>query len=192
MGTKRIASIDGLVVTTPVISSLFGLTDRRVRQLVEEGIIGRVKNGSYDLAQTVKQYIMFLRASSDGKELERDSESMYLLEKTKHEAAKREIAEIELAQIRGRMHDAVDIERVMTDMLMAFRAKMLTMPSKIAPLLIAHNEIAVIQDIIQKEVHEALAELAEYDPEVFYGDKYIDTDLLEDEETEGDADEGQQ
>lgn len=192
MSIKRITSIDGLIVTTPVIASIFGLTDRRVRQLVEEGLIDRVKNGSYDLAQTVKRYIMFLRASSDGKELEKDSEAMYLIEKTKHEAAKREIAEIELAQIKGRMHDAVDIERVMTAMLMAFRAKMLSMPSKIAPILIAHNEIAVIQDIIQKEVHEALSELSEYDPLVFYGDKYVDIEDLNNEDAEGDADEGEQ
>jgi phage terminase Nu1 subunit (DNA packaging protein) len=189
MSSKKITSIDGLIVTTPVISSLFGLTDRRVRQLVEEGVIDRVKNGSYELAQTVKRYVVYLRASADGKELERDSEAVYMMEKTKHEAAKRQIAEIELAQMRGQMHDAKDVEREMTKMLTAFRAKLITMPSKIAPILIAQNEIAIIQDIIQKEVYEALSELSEYDPQLFRGDKFVDID---EEEVEGDLSDEQE
>ncbi|SHN77348.1 hypothetical protein [Desulfitobacterium chlororespirans] len=183
MSTKRVTSVDGIIVTTPVISSLFGLTDRRVRQLVEEGIIDRVKNGSYELAPTVKKYIMYLRACADGKELEKDAEAIYMVEKTKHEAAKREMAEMELAQMRGKMHDAEDVEREMNNMLSAFRAKMITMPSKIAPVLVARTEVPAIQEIIQKEVYEALSDLSEYDPKLFRGEKYIEFD---EEEAEGD------
>ncbi|CDX01288.1 Hypothetical protein DPCES_1401 [Desulfitobacterium hafniense] len=189
MSSKRMSTIDGLVVSTSVISSLFGLTDRRVRQLVEEGVIDKVKNGSYELAPTVKKYVMYLRLGTDGKELEKDAEAIYMAEKTKHEAAKRQIAEIELAQMRGQMHDAKDVEREMSKMLAAFRTRMIALPSKVAPMLIAQNEISVIQDLIQKEIYEALYELSNYDPELFRGEKYVD---IEEEEDEGDLNDEQE
>lgn len=58
------------------------------------------------------------------------------------------------------MHHASEVERVMTRMLSDFRAKLLALPSKVAPVLIARNEIAVIQDIFQKEICEALQEFS--------------------------------
>lgn len=180
MDAKRSKNIDGLVVTTSVISDIFNMSQRRVRQLVEEGIIDRVKNGSFELMPTVKKYILYLKASGDSKGGEID----LIKEKAMHERAKREIAEMELAQMKGIMHNAADVEKVMNDMLAAFRAKLLGMPSKVAPLLIAQNEIAIIQDILQKEVYEALEELSNYDPQIFYSEKYIE---LDEEPVEGDT-----
>lgn len=58
------------------------------------------------------------------------------------------------------IHHASEVERVMTRMLSDFRAKLLALPSKVAPVLIARKEIAVIQDIFQKEIYEALQEFS--------------------------------
>lgn len=82
-------------------------------------------------------------------------------EKFLHEKAKREKAEIELAHIKGTLHHASEVERVMTRMLSDFRAKLLALLSKVAPVLIARKEIVVIQDIFQKEIYEALQEFSD-------------------------------
>ena len=44
-------------------------------------------------------------------------EDDYWSEKALHEAAKRKLAELELARRQNLSHDAADVERVMTDML---------------------------------------------------------------------------
>lgn len=171
------------MVNTKVLANIFGLTERRVRQLVEEGIINRISHGRYDLQDCLKKYIAFLRtaatAEMDGGEVKEKLD----YEKFLHERAKREKAEIELAHIKGQMHHAADVEQVMNDMLGAFRAKLLALPAKVAPLLIAQNNLSAIQDILQSEIYEALNELSDYDPVLFYGPEYTE-DLMGDDENE--------
>jgi hypothetical protein len=181
--TKRTKNVDGLIVTTSVISSILNITPRRVRQLVEDKTIDRVKSGSFELIPTIKKYIIFLKTKSDCSYEDQSADAVYLLEKMKHERAKREIAELELAQMKGTMHKAEDVEKAMGNMLTAFRTKILSIPTKIAPHLIAQNEISLIQDIIQKEVYEVLIELGNYDPELFRSEKYmeLENDIEEDE-----------
>jgi phage terminase Nu1 subunit (DNA packaging protein) len=174
---KKNEVIDGVIVGTAIICDLFGLSSRRVRELAHEGIFDRVKNGSYELVPTTKKYINYLKIKSDGKIDNNSSEQNYLLEKMLHEKAKRQIAELELAQMKGTMHKAEDVEKVMGNMLTAFRTKILNIPTKIAPHLIAQNEISLIQDIIQKEIYEVLTELGNYDPELFHGDKYVEVEV---------------
>lgn len=185
MAGDRLKSFDGLVVSTSVIADITGLTQRRVRQLAEEKVMEKTANGRYELVPVIRKYIMHLRAGTDTKQGRSKKEQVKVdleSEKALHERAKREKAELALAEMRGKMHQAEDVERVMNDMLGAFRAKLLGMPSKIAPVLIARNEIAVIQELLQKEIYEALQELAEYDPAAFYSDKFIDRDDGDNEE----------
>lgn len=172
MTTKKTDSVDGIIVGASIICDIFGLSARTLRELAQMQVIDKYKNGAYELIPTIKKYITYLKTKSGNIDA-KSSEQIYLIERTRHEKAKREIAEMELAQMKGIMHKADDVERVMNDMLSAFRAKILSLPTKVAPLLVAYNDIATIQDIIQKEVHEALSELSNYDPELFYGESYI-------------------
>jgi len=183
MGQKRVNNLDGLVVTSGVIANMFGLSTRRIRQLAEEGIIDKQKNGSYELIPTVQKYVLHLKTSAEVQKSDVMEKEDYWLEKTLHEKTKREIAELELALMKGTMHKAEDVESVMTDMLGSMRAKLLAMPSKLAPMLIARNEISVIQDMIEEEIFNILEEIADYDPGLFHGDEYVD--LEEDEEEDG-------
>lgn len=173
METKKVNNLDGIIVGTSTLANILDITDRRVRQLVEEGIINKVKNGSYELIPTLKKYLLYIKTKSDNKIDSSHSENDFLAEKTMHERAKRKIAELELAQMEGKLHDAIDIERELNKMLAAFRAKILAIPSKLAPQLIAQSEISIIENILENEVYGALSELAEYDPELFKNDKYI-------------------
>jgi phage terminase Nu1 subunit (DNA packaging protein) len=165
--TQQVKNLDGIVVNTKVLANIFGVTERRVRQMVEEEIIERIGHGRYNLQDSIKKYIAFLRASSNVESDNIKLKESLDYEKFLHEKAKREKAELELAHIKGTMHHASEVERVMTRMLSDFRAKLLALPSKVAPMLIARKEIAVIQDILQKEIYEALQELSEYDPTLF-------------------------
>lgn len=80
------------------------------------------------------------------------------------------MAEIELAKLKNKMHDAEDVERVLTGMLINFRNRMLTIPVKVSPKIIGQKNIAVINEILRGEIQDALQELSEYEPEMFLGD----------------------
>lgn len=181
--SKKLKSIDGLVVNTKVLANIFGLTERRVRQLVEEGVIDRIGHGRYDLQDSLKKYIAFLRAAASAEVDSSKVKENLDYEKFLHERAKREKAELELAHIKGELHHSADVEKVMNDMLGAFRSKLLALPAKLAPLLIAQNTVATIQDMLQNEIYEALNELSDYDPILFYGPEYLqDIESDDDEE----------
>lgn len=182
MSTKKITDTEGLIVNTKVLASILDVSDRRVRQLVEEGVVDKVKTGTYELVPTIRKYILYLKIKNDNSADETTNENTYMTEKTLHEKAKRQISELELAQMQGKLHDSQDVEREMTKMLAAFRARMLSIPSKLAPRMIAQNEISIIEDALQNEVYSALQELADYDPELFKNDKYVGE--LDDEEEE--------
>lgn len=174
ISNKKIDTVDAVTVSSSVLADLFGLTERRVRQLAEEGIIAKVKRGRYDLSTSVRSYIIHLKTNNDLKEDKIKKEIDIDIENALLTKAKREKAELELAAMRGDMHFSSDVERVMNDMLSNFRAKLLSMPTKIAPFLMNMNQIGGIQDVIRSNILEVLNELSNYDPESFYNSKHIE------------------
>lgn len=90
--------IDGAVVSAKSMGKLIGLSDRRVRQLAEEGIIPKTEGGSYELVKAISSYINFLKLNN-----EIDNTNLaeaYEKEKVLHERAKRQKAEILVRKIK--------------------------------------------------------------------------------------------
>lgn len=153
-----------VIVSTAEISEILGLSDRRIRQLEKEDALVKINRGKYDLKASVQRYIEYIKAQAEKTEEELDLTK----EKTLLTRANRQKVELELQIMRGELHRSEDVRRVMNNMLGAFRARVLAIPSKTAPQLLAQTDLAIIQDILKKEVYEALQELSEYDPHVFY------------------------
>ncbi|WP_305142490.1 hypothetical protein [Geobacillus thermoleovorans] len=170
-----------IVVSTSEIAEIFGLSDRRIRQLEKEEALVKISRGKYDLKASVQRYIMFIKEQAEKTEEELDLTK----EKTLLTRANRQKVELELQIMRGELHRSEDVRRVMNDMLSAFRARVLAIPSKTAPRLLAQTDLAVVQDIIKKEVYEALQELSEYDPHVFYAQSKDKLAIGMDETEEG-------
>ena len=177
------------IVNTKALAKMFNMTERNVRYLVEEGIIARVNHGSYDLIDTVSRYITFLKMSNDGLDESKVQESLEY-EKCLHEKAKREKAEIELSHLKKEMHKADEVEKVLNHMLTSFRSKMLSLPSKTALLLASKDDPKEIEALLERDIYEALAELADYEPSLFFeeGDVEAELDMVgEDDGTETDV-----
>lgn len=153
------------IYSTSELAEVLGLSDRRIRQLEKEGVISKISRGKYNLPQAVQQYINWIKSQATAKS---EEEFDLKKEKTLLTRAQRQRVELELQIMRGELHRSEDVKRVMNDMLGAFRARCLAIPSKAAPRLQGQTDLAVIQDVLKKEVYEALVELSEYDPEVFY------------------------
>jgi hypothetical protein len=179
MSDKKVKDTSGIIVSGKVIADIVGVNDRRIRQMVEEGVIDRLKAGSYELIPTLKKYIIHLKTKDDSKN---DSPGMIKeIEAGKLGAIKREIAEIQLAQIKSQVHMAEDVERVMVNMLSSFKTKIRSSPVRIAPLIRANMTTNEIADLISKELDQALLELSDYNPIDFQSKKHIDIETQEDD-----------
>lgn len=179
--SAKIESIESLTVSAAVLGELLGVSDRRVRQLAEEGIFTRVSKGRYSLPESIKTYINMLKMEKDVASSIDPSKFDLDLERAIHERVKRKQAEIKLAVMKGECHTTSDVKQVLTDMLVAFRAKLLNLPSKLAPTLVQKEDAGVIRDMINKEILEALGELKEYNAADYYGKGRI---LYDEEEIE--------
>lgn len=144
--------------TADGLAACFGLSRPRIVQLANEGVLLRDENSKYCISENVQRYINS-KAGSDG-ELSFDAE------RTKHEKLKSRLTELRLGKMEGRMHDAKDIERVMTEMLTNLRTQLLGLPSQLSGQM-ANQSQEVIYEIMAKAVEEKLSELADYSPELF-------------------------
>ena len=122
--SKKVTDIDTLTVSAAVLGGIFGVTDRRIRQMAEEGIIIRAAKGRYNLVGSLKNYILALKLAAEGTTIGGpDGEIDIEEEKALHERVKRHISELKLQTMKGELHKAEDVERVMSDMLAAFKTR---------------------------------------------------------------------
>ncbi len=174
--SDRVDDITSVVVSSTVMAELLGLTTKQVRNLAEDGVLERTSRGRY-LLISARNYITSIRLSKSGTKIQSildDSNNLnWEKEKAKHEIIKRQINEIRLALAKNQVHKASDVERVMTDMFVKFKARMLALPAMAAPRL-AGLGTKEIQAFLRTEITSALNELASYDPADFYPDEYID------------------
>ena len=174
--SAKITNIDNITVSASVLGELFGVSDRRIRQMAEEGIVTRAAKGRYKLVDSVKNYLLALKLAAEGVSVESvDGTINYDEEKGLHERVKRHISELKLQVMKGKVHKSEDVERVMMDMLTAFKTRIMNIPSKTAPILESRDAV-FIKDRLTSEVMEALNELKDYDPKAFYTDEYVESE----------------
>jgi len=139
--------------TSKVIADWLGLTERRVRQLRDEGVITETRPGLYALRPTVRRYIEYLRKGS----------SSLVEERTALTKAKREAVEMENAVRQGLLLEASDIEKGIKTSNLNIRSRFLALPAKLSPSLAAKGgDQTAIFDELQGAIHEVLAELSDY------------------------------
>lgn len=177
---KKIMDATELIVSTKVVADILDVTPRRVGQLCEEGILSKVKNGSFKLVPTIRNFIRYLKTKNDVASATGDVEEEFNKEHMLLEKAKREKAELEVSLMKGTMHTSEDVEREMTKMLSAFRARILAMPSKLAPRVAITEDVTKIEEYIREEAYNALNELSDYDPSVFQHESYVDVEVNQD------------
>ena len=144
---------------TKQVARFLDITERRVRQLREEGIISELRPGLYDLIDANHRYINYLRNRNPDSEERID----YNAERAKLVKAKRENEEYDLRLKRRELHTSEEIERVIETLLINFRSRLSSIPSKLAPVLSKKKDTAEIASLIKYQIDEALTELSEFE-----------------------------
>ena len=135
--------------TDKVVADWLGLTQKRVKQLRDEGVLTEKMPGLYNLRSSVLRYVNYMRT---GNRADLNGERALLTK------AKREAAELENKVRSGELHSADDIERGIN-----VRSRFLTLPAKLAPTLAAMDgDQARMFDELKKAIDEALEELSNY------------------------------
>lgn len=170
---NKYSKTDEIIVTTKALADMFGLASRRIIQLTDEGILERVGRGSYNLNKSVFAYVAHLKSktgvTSDSKALETEK----LTEDMMLKRAKREKAELDLKLFKGDLHKAEEVEKLYTGMVLNAKAKLDSVPSKLAPKLVNIKDVNYIFELIQNEIIRAEDELAEYDLTAFLDEDVI-------------------
>lgn len=140
--------------TSKVVAQWLCLTERRVRQLRDEGVIVEARPGLYELQPTVARYITYIGGA--GKETLTN-------ERMKLTRAKREAAELENELRKGEVHRTEDIERGIKSMFLNIRSRFLALPAKLSPTLatMGGNQIGIF-DELKQAIDEILEEMSDY------------------------------
>jgi phage terminase Nu1 subunit (DNA packaging protein) len=161
--------------TSPkILANLFGITERRIQQLVQEGM-PKESRGKYDLLKCVRWYVRFLHSviektsvPSGGAEYvsERD-------ERIRSIRADADLKEIELAKQRGQLVSIRDVEKVMTDLVLTTKARIFGVAPRIAPDLVGETSRIMAHAKIEKGLVEALLPLSKYEVEGMFVEKRL-------------------
>ena len=174
---------DKIIVKSKALSRAFSISDRRVRQLSQEGVVIKESKGNYDLIQSTINYINYLKASNVVDESKKENDLDPEIERAKKIIIDRKIAELDYSLKIGELHHSDDVKRVLTDMIIRFRSQMRAIPSKLAMPLSGESNPKEIEKMMSGEIDQALTELSEYNHEDFYKGEYMN---LEDDDEEED------
>lgn len=121
--------------TYPVstIAKLLLLTDRRVQQLTEQGVIPKAERGRYELAPAVQGYVKFLRdraLNGDGGDAD-DGENVKL------KRAKRRAAEVVAARLESSVIEKAPTLARVRELAQQERDAILSWPARAAPIMAA-------------------------------------------------------
>jgi len=148
-------------VNVEAIAKALNLTTRRVHQLKAEGLptVGR---GQYELGPCMAWYIRYLQNALEkrGPNVNPDTPDL-LAEKTRLAREQGDKLAIENSIKRGELVYVSDVVQTWADHIASARAKLLAMPTKLAPQLVSQSNANVIATRIREEIDAALDELSE-------------------------------
>jgi len=141
------------------ISKLLKLSERRIQQLAKDNIIPKAERGKYDLVSSVHGYIDFLKAKAGG-----DFTAEEVL-KNKNKLLKAK-AEIEKQKATGELIPKEEVKRTWLELVHKIKQKLLSIPNKVAPVIVTVKNINEIKLILQDKLYEALYEITSDDRSV--------------------------
>ena len=149
-------------VPLAVLEDLFGVTERRVQQLVDEGVVIRLSHGSYALRESITAYVAYLRESMQNQPVS-DAEKEQRLRTAQYKA---DMAELDLKQRRGELVNRKEERRLAFLLARNLRSAIENMAVRIAPVVAAESDQHKVHRMLMQEVRGALAATIEGNKEI--------------------------
>lgn len=132
------------------VSAFIKLSDQRVLQLVQQGIIPSGEKGKYDITITTQAYIEYLRGLAKGRD---DSKVKHEKDKLKEETRLKRLAADKLEKS---LVDTEGVKKAATDRSREYRDSMMNLPDRLSPLLSAEDNTDKIHKMISDEIRSIL------------------------------------
>lgn len=154
-------------VSSSELACVLGITGRNIRQLVEDGQLEKV-DGRFILSDSVQRYVAF-KSKRNKDDEEKRLEKTRLTADVTMKASKAQIAKMEADELRGKMHRSEDVAAMTEDLIYTIRGSLMALPGRLAVDVAAVATPAEAAEIIRKEVHALMRELAnyQYEPEKY-------------------------
>ena len=148
-------------VSQKELACVLGITGRYIRQLVEDGQLNKVRDGRFLLCDAVQRYISLKSKADSSKEAAKIELAKNTAE-VQLKASKAMIAKMQVDELKGQMHRAEDVAALTEDLIYEIRSALIALPGRVAIDVAAVNTSAEASEIIRKEVHKVMRELANY------------------------------
>ena len=150
--------VTGEVKLEAVAREIFGITSRQYRKHAVEDGAPSVIRGKIDIFQACKWLIGYYRALAKGQG------SLSLTdERTRLTKITADRKELQLEEEKGELINTMEAMEAWGIVCQAIRSKVLSTPSKLAPLILGIKTISEIKEITEKFIREVLTEIANPD-----------------------------
>ncbi len=139
-------------------AAVLGITPRRVNQLAAEGVFKPTERGVYPVTAITK-YCANLRESTFKQE---PGETVGLTEqRARLTHSKADLAMMQVAKLKGELVSLAVVKQTWIAVIIMVRARLLAMPTKLAPRLLGKKNAAEVETILRAEVYEACEDLSD-------------------------------
>lgn len=153
------------------LAEIVGKTERTLTSWMQDGMPvyhqgGRGKETHFETAEVIawmlqREVAGYLPKDEDGKEI------VYEVERARLTKAQADHEELKVQVLSGTLIPSTLVEAVQGGMVTSFRARMLSLPTKAASALASTQDEAEGEAVLTDLVHEALEELADFDPDQY-------------------------
>ncbi|MBR3740578.1 MAG: hypothetical protein IKN04_08970 [Clostridia bacterium] len=108
----------------------------------------------YDLALFVQRWVAYNKETTDEESAELS------VVKAQHERVKKEKTELEVARMKGEYVDMQEVHRAWSNIAAIVRGRFVNLARKLAPMLVMRESAEEIEEIIDRDVRDALNMIA--------------------------------
>ncbi len=155
-------------VSVQEFADILGLSPRRIRQLVKEGVLEKTSQGGFLVCDSVQRYIAFRFGeplTDEEISLEQEQREAEVLLKV----SKAQMAKMEVEELRGKMHRSEDVANMTEDLIYEIRGALMALPGRLAIDTAAAETPSEASDVVRREVNKVMDGLSKYryDPEKY-------------------------
>lgn len=148
----------GKIVSKAELAKILGKDEKTIFRWLKEGmpVEKQGARGTPSKFDTQKVIEWLISRSNNGKEM--DAAKLRLTE------AQARKAELEADVLEGTLIPQEKVKATWTKMIASMRSRILALPSRLAPQLVAQREYKKVEKLLKETIYEALQEIADYDP----------------------------
>lgn len=150
------------------LANLFALTGQWINQLTRDGVLKKRDTPAgkrYHVVESTRAYVQYLREKAAGrgeKGIPEDKELAKFEAEVKIKQAKARIAELEVAELEGKMHRSEDVAAMTEELVYSVRGALLALPGRLAMDVSGAESAAAAAEIIRGEIYKLMQEFAQY------------------------------